>query len=363
MHIAVVTRDMRGGGAQRVIAQLLKNWSSQGVQTTLISVYPNDVFYTLPEQTAHLCITASASNGNVDKLVRYKQLRRQLQELQPDVVLALPEEIGIYVVLAMLGTGIPVVVSERNNPWVMPDKKISRIARRLAYPFVKGLIFQTKQAASFFPQSQQKKGIVLPNPLEDSRLPQVFEGERERIVISAGRLEKQKNFPLLIQAFAKFVAKHPDYRLVIYGEGSLRPELEALAARLLPEGSWELPGQVNDLAQRLGRAELFAFSSDYEGVPNVLIEAMAVGTPSVSTDCAPGGAAELIENGVNGLLTEVGNAQMLADALCRLAEDPESAKQMARRAVDIRQKLDADRVCRDWLTYLQSIAKRKGGRK
>jgi len=358
MHIAVVTRDMRGGGAQRVIAQLLKNWSGLGVQTTLISVYPNEVFYELPEQTEHIAITARADNGNVDKLVRYKQLRGHLKMLKPDVVLALPEEIGIYVVLAMLGSGIPVVVSERNNPWVMPDKKISRIARRLAYPFVKGLIFQTKKAASFFPKSQQKKGIVLPNPLEAGRLPQVYEGAREKIVISAGRLEKQKNFPLLIRAFALFHEKHPDYRLVIYGEGSLRQELEQLAAELLPEGSWELPGQVSDLTQRLGRAELFALSSDYEGVPNVLIEAMAVGTPSVSTDCAPGGAAELIENGKNGLITPVGDATLLSDGLCRLAEDPENAKKMAAEAVKIRQRLDADQVCADWLTFLRSVAKK-----
>ena len=138
----------------------------------------------------------------------------------------------------------------------------------------------------------------------------------------------------------------------------MRQELEALAAQLLPEGSWEMPGQVNDLAQRLGRAELFALASDYEGVPNVLIEAMAVGTPSVSTDCAPGGAAELIENGKNGLLTPVGDTAALADGLCRLAEDTAQAKQMAREAVKIRQKLDADRVCRDWLAFLQSVAEK-----
>ena len=358
MHIAVVTRDMCGGGAQRVIAQLLEKWTAEGVQTTLISVYPDQVFYPVPEQTTQLSVTASAANGNVDKLVRYKQLRKMLKELKPDVVLSMPEEVGIYVTLAMLGTKIPVVVSERNNPWVMPDKKISRIARRLAYPFVRGLIFQTKKAASFFPASQQKKGIVLPNPLEAGRLPDVYEGERQKVVISAGRLEKQKNFQLLIRAFALFHKKHPDYRLEIYGEGSLRQELESLAAELLPEGSWKLPGQVSDLAQQLGRAELFALSSDYEGVPNVLIEAMAVGAPSVSTDCAPGGAAELIENGKNGILVDVGDAEALAEGLCRFAEDPALAKENAREAVKIRQRLDADRVCRDWLAYLQGVAKK-----
>lgn len=355
MHIAVVTRDMRGGGAQRVIAQLLEKWSSQGIRTTLISVYPNEVFYTLPQQTEHLLITAKADNGNVDKFVRYKQLRGILKQLKPDVVLSMPEEIGIYVTLAMLGTKIPIVVSERNNPWVMPDKKISRIARRMAYPFVKGLIFQTKKASEFFPTSQQKKGIVLPNPLEEGRLPQVYEGQREKVVISAGRLEKQKNFGLLIRAFAQFHKTHPEYRLEIYGEGTKRPELEELAGSLLPEGSWALPGQVQDLVERVSRAGIFALSSDYEGVPNVLIEAMAVGTPSVSTDCAPGGAAELIENECNGLLVAVGDEMALAQAMCRMADEPEEASRMATEAVNIRGKLAADRVCAQWLEFLQKL--------
>lgn len=357
MHIAVVTRDMCGGGAQRVIAQLLRQWTAQGVQTSLVSMYSDQLFYQLPEETKFIKITASAQNGNVDKIVRYKQLRQYLKELKPDVVLSMPEEIGIYVVLAMLGTGIPVVVSERNNPWVMPDKKISRIARRMAYPFAKGLIFQTKQASSFFPGSQQKKGIVLPNPLEVSRLPQVYTGEREKIVVSAGRLEKQKNFPVLIKAFALFVKEHPDYRLVIYGEGSMRQELEALAKQLLPENSWSMPGQVSDLDDRLARAELFALSSDYEGIPNVLIEAMAVGTPSVSTDCAPGGAAELIENGVNGILTPVADEAALAKGLCYMADHPREAAQMAQKAVQIRSLLDAQLVADKWLAYLKTCEK------
>lgn len=362
MHIAVVTRSTRTGGAERVIAQLLQSWAKSGVQCSLFCINPySEDSYSIPETVARYDIPHFSNNGHVNKLRKYAHLRKLIKQVAPDVVLSLPEEIGVYVICALLGTGIPVVVSERNNPWVMPDRKVTRILRRLMYPFVNGLIFQTKQAASFFPDSQQKKGIILPNPLDSSCLPPVYDGVREKTVISAGRLENQKNFPLLIRAFASFYETHSDYRLVIYGVGSKQEELKAMAEDLLPKGSWSMPGKVRDLPERIGRSAVFALSSDYEGVPNVLIEAMAVGTPCVSTNCAPGGAAELIENAKNGLLVPVGDVRALAEGLCYMVDNPADAAQMAQEAVKIRQKLDVEQVAAKWLAYLAGFANKTKG--
>ncbi|MBP3392997.1 MAG: glycosyltransferase, partial [Lentisphaeria bacterium] len=177
-------------------------------------------------------------------------------------------------------------------------------------------------------------------------------------VVSAGRLDDQKNFPLLIRAFAEFHKNHPDYSLIIYGEGHRRPELEQLAGQCLHEGSWSLPGKVDDLPFRISRCEIFALSSDYEGVPNVLIEAMAVGTPAVSTDCAPGGAASLIRNGENGLLVPTGNVRALAEGLSYLADHPAEASAMAAAALTVRTTLDAEKVTADWFSYLKKCAER-----
>lgn len=359
MHIAIVTRNMGAGGAERVIAQLIKEWTDMGIRCSLVSMNPEEAFYSVPETVACYDIPHFSDNSNVDKIRKYAHLRGVIKTIAPDVVLSLPEEIGIYVLPALMGTGIPVVVSERNNPAVMPYKKISRIMRRVFYPFSSGLIFQTEQAASFFPASQQKKGIILPNPLDCSRLPEVCEGQREKVVVSAGRMEPQKNFPLLIQAFARFHEAHPDYRLVIYGDGSRREELESLAAQALPEGSWSMPGKVSDLPARVGKSGIFALSSDYEGVPNVLIEAMAVGTPSVSTDCAPGGAASLIEHGKNGLLVPVGDADALAQGLSEMADHPEQAEAMGQNAAKLREELDSHKVSAQWLRYLTGVKEKK----
>lgn len=356
-NVCVVAKNMASGGAERVIARLISYITKQNIHISLILLNDTPIHYHIPESCEILVIGKKAESALKDKLLRYAEVRRLISERKPQLVLSMPEEIGIYVIAAMLGTGIPVVVSERNNPWVMPDRKVTRILRRLMYPLVKGLIFQTKQAASFFPASQQRKGIVLPNPLDVNNLPAVYEEEREKTVVSAGRLADQKNFPLLIEAFAQFHKKHPDYKLVIYGEGDKRQQLEALAAEKLPEGVWCFPGRVDDLPERIGRCGIFALSSDFEGVPNVLIEAMAVGTPSVSTDCAPGGAAELIESGKNGLIVPVGDAEALAEGLAYMADHPAEAAAMAAEGVKIRERLDAEKVAADWLAYLKRCAK------
>lgn len=359
MHITIVTKNMNAGGAERVIAQMLSQWDKIGVTCSLVCMEPTELFYTIPERVDHYDMPRFSGNPLVNKLKKYAALRKRMGKIKPNVILAMPENIGIYVLLIMLGTGIPVVVSERNNPWVMPYKKMTRLLRRFAYPFAAGLIFQTKQAMSFFPASQQKKGIVLDNPLERSRIPEAFAGERNKTVVSAGRLDDQKNYSLLIRAFSAFQKNHPEYKLVIYGEGPKRQKLENLAEELLPAGTWQMPGQTEDLPGIIAPCSMFVLSSDYEGVPNVLIEAMACGMPVISTDCAPGGAASLIENKVNGLLVPLGNTEALAEGMCYLADHPVEAAEMGEHALEIKQRLDAEQVCMKWLTYLQGVGSRE----
>ncbi len=354
MHITIVTACMQGGGAERVISRLLDDFVGRGIKCSLILIYKKQIDYKIPESVALFEIGDAGGNALTRKIRAYKRVRTLVKQLSPDIVLSLPEEIGIYVNLALLGTKFPVVVSERNNPWVMPYKKVTRALRRISYPFASGLIFQTKMASSFFPKSQQKKGIVLPNPLDCENLPPPYLSEREKLIIGAGRLNVQKNFPLLINAFAEFYKKHPDYRLIIYGEGEEREKLTQLA-KVLPEGAITLPGRVNDLAERMKRAKMFVLSSDFEGMPNVLIEAMALGLPCISTDCPSGGSAELIENNKNGILVSVGDKNALVNAMCTLAEDTSLCESFSKEAPKVREALDCSKVCGNWLNYLEKI--------
>lgn len=355
MHITIVTAAMAAGGAERVISQLLGQWCKDGIQCTLITMRKEPIFYEIPKEVKIYEIGKLTNNHYLNKIKQYGRLRKIVKEIKPDVVLSLPEEIGIYVIGALLGTRVPVVVSERNNPWVMPNKKPTRILRKLLYPFAKGFVFQTKQAASFFSKRIQKKGIVLSNPLDLNRIPAPYTGVREKVIVGAGRLEPQKNFPLLIDAFAKFYSTHTDYTLCIYGDGKLRKDLEAYAASKLPSESYAFMGRVSNLPQRINSASAFVLSSDFEGVPNVLIEALAMGVPSVSVDCAPGGAAELIAHGINGFLVPVRDVDALAHHMCEIIDSPITAQGFSNESPKIKEKMDATLVCRQWSSYLEGI--------
>ena len=349
--IVIITRNMVGDGAERVIAQLSNYFAAQKKQCSIITLNDDEVFYKLDPSIAVLPVGQKHENKLLDKFLRYRQVRKMVLEQKPDLVLSMPEEIGIYVLLALLGTKIPTYVSERNNPWVMPDVKVTRILRTLMYPFAKGIIFQTEMAKSFFPDSIQKKGVVLKNPVDAQRIPAQYRGEREKVVVAAGRLSEQKNMPLLIRSFARFSPNHPEFKLRIFGEGELREELTALAESLKVADKVELPGRSTALLEKMNSAAMFVLSSDYEGMPNVLLEAMCMGMPSISTDCPSGGPKELIKDGVNGLLIPVGDVDALHQAMEKMA-DSGFAAQMAEAAYRIRAELTSPEIFVSWYRYL-----------
>ena len=348
--IIIITKNMVGDGAERVIAQLSNYFAAQGKVCKIITLNDDEVFYALDSRIQVLPVGFKSNNKVLDKLMRYSVVRKMVRREKPDLVLALPEEIAAYVLPALLGTGVPVYVSERNNPWIMPDVKITRFLRDHMYAFAKGVIFQTEMAKSFFPESIQRKGVVLSNPVDAQRIPAQYTGEREKVVVAAGRLSPQKNMPLLLKAFAAFSERHPEYRLRIFGEGELREELTELAKKLNISEKVEMPGRSTVLLEKMNPSAMFVLSSDYEGLPNVLLEAMCMGMPSVSTDCRCG-PRDLIEDGINGLLVPVGDAEALCEAMEKLT-NPDYAKALADNALKIREKLTSQEVFVSWYRYL-----------
>lgn len=355
MRIAIVTHNLAAGGSERVISLLVTKWHSLGVECHLVFTDNDTVFYEIPPQIPIYVVAEKEHSRAVRKIKTYTTVRKIVKEIQPDIVLSLPEEIGIYVAIAMLGLRIPLVVSERNDPRVMPYKKATRILRKISYHFVSGFIFQTEQALNFFPEYIKEKSIILDNPLDLTGIPEPFTYERKKLVVGVGRLEKQKNFDLLIDAFAQFHKIHSDYRLLIYGEGTMREQLEKhIKALQLCEDTILLPGRVVNPFLQVNDAMMFVLSSDYEGMPNALIEAMAFGIPCISTDCPSGGVAAIIDNGENGILVSVGNADELAAAMGVIADYKALQKQLSENGRFVRNRFDAETVCLQWLVFLKS---------
>lgn len=313
--ISIITKAMTSGGAERVIAQLSNYFVSHSIACRIITTEKSEVMYPLDEKIELVAVGKKSNNKIIDRILRYKAVRKLVLSNKPDVVLTMPEDTGIYAILALIGTGIPVFVSERNNPWIMPNVKITRLLRKVAYPFAKAIIFQTEMAKSFFPMHIQKKGVVLQNPVDASRIPTPYTGKRKKVFSAVGRLEPQKNFPLLIGAFAKFLECEKDYKLIIYGEGRERGNLENLIKQLNLEDSVLLPGRNKDILNVINDSAAFILSSNYEGMPNALLEAMCMGMPVISTDCPSGGPRELIRDGENGLLVQVNDMEAMTNAM------------------------------------------------
>lgn len=351
----LVTHKMSGGGCERVIAQLLNRFSQQGIACTLITECDVPSFYVLDKRIRQIPLLASAGMraGDVPKV--YGKLRSLVKTERPDLILAMPEKVNVWTVLCLRGTGVPVVVSERNDPRRHPENRIKRALRTLIYPFADGFVFQTQQAADCFSRKIRARGVVLPNPLDTSALPSPTIDHRKTTVVSAGRLHAQKNFPLLIAAFTAFYKTHPSWRLIVYGEGNERDTLERMISTL-PKDAVTLPGQVSELPTKIADCGVFVLTSDYEGMPNVLIEAMAMGCACVATDCPVGGCAALIRDGENGLLVPIGDEVGLTNALCKIADNATLAHTLGENAIKVRDTLDERIIVEKWRQYLDRIA-------
>jgi glycosyltransferase involved in cell wall biosynthesis len=258
---------------------------------------------------------------------------------------------NIYCLLALMGTGLPVIASERGSPteelpWV-------RIALRNAtYPFASAVIFQTEKSRQFISgQAKLRRVAVIPNPV--SRLIELHERRPEKMVLAVGRLHWMKGHSHLLEAFAAMTVR--DWTLVVCGDGELRDKLEGQARELGIIERAHFPGAIKDLGPYFVRAGIFALSSLSEGFPNALAEAMVAGVPCVSYDCETG-PSELIADGENGLLVPVGNKAAFARALDQLAMDPKWAQGLGVRAAQIADRVEIGAVSKEYWEVCASAA-------
>nr|WP_239576133.1 glycosyltransferase [Enterococcus lemanii] len=174
-------------------------------------------------------------------------------------------------------------------------------------------------------------------------------------IVSIGRLVEQKNHALLIKAFAKVIDLFPNTELHIYGNGPLKLELENLARKLNVYEKVFINNAIPDVLSKVSDAKLFVLSSNYEGMPNVLIEMMAIGIPVIATDCPIGGPREIIEDGINGLLVPVNDTTELSKKIIQIIDDKEFAKELTKESIKVREKLNVKRICYQWESFIDRI--------
>jgi glycosyltransferase involved in cell wall biosynthesis len=358
--IAIVITGLSFGGAERVTTYLANYFAERGRSVHLITLTPGEPAYQLAEA---ISVTELKQNTGRIALLRYGRLvwsiRQELKRIQPSIVLGMMSFAGSLGAIANLGLKTPFIISERNDPYTSTittsfEKKIFRWIYR---HYTTKAIFQSKAAKSYYFSLEDPRGVVIPNPLFIDQMPKPNKTiVRSHTIVSAGRLNHQKNYPLLITAFKEVHAHYPEYRLVIYGEGDERNALENLVAKLGLNEVVLLPGIERDIFTKLQETEIFVLSSDFEGMPNALLEAMAMGLPCITTDYSRG-RGTVITDGENGLIVPIRDSEALVEAMLSLITSDALAERIARAAVAIRTELDASTICERWLDELIATEK------
>lgn len=345
--IIIVTAGMAGGGTERVIAVLAEYLRQRNWQVTILMTSREDVAYPLHEQIQVVAIGKSTGGSPIKRLKRVGDLRKWFRQDKEQIVLSFGTETNLFTLLAGIGLKNRIIISERNDP----NQCGYAALRNLLYRMADKLVFQTEDARLCFSKKIANRGVVIPNPLAEG-MERTTTRERTKDIVAVGRLEPQKNHKLLLQAYKQFIQIYPDYRLILYGKGYLDQELKALAEELQIADKVVFAGFASNIREKIQNAAMYVLSSDYEGISNSLMEAMALGVPVISTDCPIGGSKMLIQDKKNGLLTPVGDAEAFAKAMCYMAEDEDRAEAMGRRAEAVRQEYVSETICQRWLLEL-----------
>ena len=278
----------------------------------------------------------------------FKSWRRIYRDNQIDLLLIFGG--SLWEQWAAMREGVKIVLSERWYPNARPFA--SRVLKQLQYWFADGYVFQTIEASKCFSKKAQKRCVIIPNPIID-KLPDPHPIERKEIV-TVGRLSPEKNQQLVIKAFSRFTLDHPDYKLKIYGSGPLKSELEALITTSSLNDKVEIIEGKRNIAELINGSDLFVLPSNVEGMPNALIEAMAMGVTSISTDCPAFGSRMLINDGVNGYLTPLNDDLALYSVMKRAIEE-QDRERIQKNAVGLRITLDPNMIARRWLDYFAKV--------
>lgn len=349
---------LAGGGAERVISELASRFAEGGDTAILVTSFPTEGEYALSPKVTRLSledpqVRRSRITRNVSRI---RGLRKLCKEYDPDVVLSFMCEPNFRALLATIGFRVKCVVSVRNDPAREYAGFAGRFVGKVLMPLLAdACVLQTSRAAEWFPQSLRRKSVVIPNAVAEEFFTRGRCKSTGAYWIAVGRLVEQKNYPMMLRAFRTVVDELPGECLRIYGEGDLRETLQDLVEELGLDGNVSLCGTTIDVPGALSGAKGFLLASDYEGMPNALMEALAMGVPCVTTDCPCGGPAELIEDGVNGLLVRVGDADGMARAVIRLAKDPEERRRICVEAGSRALGLRPEKVFPRWRELMASV--------
>lgn len=362
MKIAFHLNCLAQGGAERVVSNLSNTFVKDDIEVIVATEWIDTNEFELDERVKRVVVGPKESDANKSRMtkawLRLKYLRDFVREEKPDILIAFDHKASYRALAACRYEKIPVMISVRTDPVGHYDHLKDKILIPILYPRTDGCVFQTEGQREFFPEYLQKKSRIILNPLHDKYIGVTRCENPTKTVVQHGRLVDFKNQPNLIKAFIKVHEKHPDYDLKIYGPDSFDGTKEILEAVIEENNAWDyvhLMGGSDSLEMEIPKCEVYAFSSDWEGLPNALLEAMAMGMPTVATDCPCGGPRTVMTDGVDGLLIPIKDIDALADGMCKLIEDKELANKLGNNASKIVSKINSRAIIDEWKNYIIEV--------
>ncbi|WP_088889150.1 glycosyltransferase family 4 protein [Leptolyngbya ohadii] len=359
MRITLTITQLEGGGAERVMVLLAQGLLQRGHAVTVVTLSSRATdFYTLPPAVQRFDLnlkqkSPTVLHGIFNTVLRLVHLRKAIHASQPNIVVSFMAFMNIFTAIALLNTPYPIVGTQHCNPRMLPIGLPWELFRRFAYRRLTRLVSVSQGVDDEFDWLPEAQRAVIYNPfLPIDRFqamldyPQGVHPDRKWIV-AMGRLTAAKRFDRLLTAFQQIADQHPDWQLLILGEGELRSELETLRDRLGLTEQAVFTGKIGNPFPLLQHAQLFVLSSQTEGFPMALGEALACGIPAIATDCSQG-IRELMRDGIDGIVVPNGDQAALAAAMSHLMSDDAKRKQFASRAPEVIERFSLDRIIDRW---------------
>lgn len=363
-------------GAPKMMAWVANKMAERGHEVHLLTFFSEEQARILHENvTAHSLRVSQSKSRLVRNTAGMMKtiwcLHKKVRQLKPDIVVSFLDSVGyVYLPIGSLLTKSKFVVSERVDPYAYHGK-MARIRFELM-KFAHGSVFQTEGARKFFEPYKKifNHSTVIPNPVVASETVLALQKsipsyeDRDKRIVTVGRLSiSQKRQDVLLEAFRLFHETHPEYKLFIYGDGGDMATIQAMIEEMGLSEQVMLAGRTNQVEKEIAHAAAFVLTSDFEGIPNALIEALSIGVPSISTDCSPGGAALLIQDGVNGFLVPCGDAKAITEKLSRIVESKEISERFSQNSPAITEEFSEKSIADKWEAYFESFESERAMRR
>lgn len=351
--ILFIIDGLGAGGAERVLSELANYFSENGKMIYIISLIDKEIFYSLNHQIEHFVFKQGKGKHLIIRYYqRIKYIKQLIKCIKPDIAISFLPMSNMVSCLTFWNEKVPLIISERNDPNRNPESRAMRLIRNQLYRLADGIVFQTKDAQKYFSKSIQKKSVIIFNPLKKGLKAQ--EGEHKDILFTVGRLEKQKNQKMLIQAFKQVNELYPEYELWIFGSGSEENSLKEQVKNLGLSKKVEFKGVSARWYEEVSQADIFILPSNYEGMPNSLMEALALGKICISTDCPIGGPKELISDGKNGFLIQTGNQEELEKRIIYVINNWKDLTNLRKQAVEDSKNFQLSIISKQWMDFIES---------